>query len=217
MLSIYNYKVYSTYINTISNKYGSLLKVELIEVLKDEKKNIIFRHKAYYEKTDDIAEIRVCLNPDNKFDEIIFKPIWFDKYYKPNEKPPLNRIESDSIHKSNAFEFANRTFSDCTKNNFLKLTQANATRRLSNSLTIEKLQSTCENLTKEFGVLLDFNLVEILSDNYRIIYRYKAKYTKTNDFLEFRVYTNMEHKFAGIWCEDKWFDKFYESNEKGKN
>lgn len=115
------------------------------------------------------------------------------------------------------FESANRSFKDCSKNNFLKLTTNNATRRLTNSLTNVKLQSSCEKLTKEYGELIDFNLVEILSDNYRIIYRYKAKYEKRYNFLEFRIYTNMENKFSGIFWKDKWIDDFYEDNESPKN
>jgi hypothetical protein len=116
----------------------------------------------------------------------------------------------------NAFEFANRSFKDCSKNNFLNLTPNNATRRLANSLTTAKLQSSCDKLTKEYGELIDFTLVEILCDNYRIIYRYKAKYEKTNDFIEFRISTNMQNKFAGIFWKDKWFDEFYEDNESSK-
>jgi hypothetical protein len=214
LLSKYNYKTYSEYISTISKTYGSLLKVEFTEALKDTKRNLIFRYKAYYEKTDDVAEIRVYLNPENKFDYILFKPVWFDKYYAANEKAPLNKIETDSTHTSNAHEFVDRTFNNCSKGNFLKLTTVNATRRLANSLTTEKLNAACDTLTKDFGKLIDFNLIEILSDNYRIIYRYKAKFEKTKHFLELRTSTNMEHKFMGIYCKDKWFDKYYEDTEE---
>ena len=216
-LELYKYKIFAEQLGAISNKYGSLLKVELIEALKTEKLNFILRYKAYYSMTDYIPEIRVYLNSEYKIDGIIFKSVWFDEYYTQYGMPPLNKIEIDSIHKSNAYEFANRTFKDCSKNDFLKLTTANASKGLANSLTIQKLQSSCEQLTKEFGEVAEFNLVEILSDNYRIIYRYKAKYTKTNDLLEFRVYTNMEHKFTGIWCEDNWLDKFYEDKQTPKS
>jgi hypothetical protein len=217
-LELYKYKNFSEQITAISETYGSLLKVDFIEELKNDKLNyFIFRFKAYYKLTDNIAEIRVYLNSENKIDGITFRQIWYDKYYKENEMPPLNSIEIDSIHKAKAYEFANRTFKDCSKGDFLKLTTDNAVTGLMKVLTIQKLKNSCEKLTKEFGNVIDFNLVEILSDNHRIIYRYKAKYTKTQSFLEFKVYTNMEHKFTGIWCEDKWLDKFYEIDKTSKN
>lgn len=63
----------------INNDCGELQELSLQEILKD-KQSYIFRYKAKYSATNRQPEIRVYTNFNHKFDGIIYKPNWQDKY-----------------------------------------------------------------------------------------------------------------------------------------
>lgn len=63
----------------INNDCGELQELNLQEILKD-KERYIFRYKAKYSATNRQPEIRVYTNFNHKFDGIIYKPNWQDKY-----------------------------------------------------------------------------------------------------------------------------------------
>lgn len=216
---IEKYKSEKVFLNCteINKKSGKLKKLHLQEVLKDSASNYIFRFKAFYEKTEEVREIRVYTNSEFKFDGIIHNPWYYNKYYKFGEKAIFYKLNLDTLNKkyiANAYEFADKTFRNCQEGNFLKLTQENATKRLENSLTTEKLVKACNEVYSKFGNLISLDLFEVLSDGYRIIYRYKAKYKKVANFREIVIMTNLEHKFGAIYINDNWNDTFKEEEKK---
>lgn len=63
----------------INKDCGELQELHLQEILSD-KKSYIYRYKAKYSATAKEPEIRVYTNLNHKFDGIIYKPEWLDKY-----------------------------------------------------------------------------------------------------------------------------------------
>lgn len=197
----------------INEVYGQLIKINLVEIVKDGTR-LIFRYMPKYEKIDRKTEIRVYVNQKNKFIGIISKPYWFKKLYDWKQNAPFIKVNVDTINKKyieSTFDFANSTY-EC-QNNYLELSEKIATKRLTKSLTDFKIAKSCNESYNELGKLVELNLAEVLTDNEtRIVYRYKSKYSKSNDVFEILVVSNMENKFDGIFRR-KWFDKFYEWNE----
>lgn len=63
----------------INESCGELLDLKLAEIL-SEKRGYIYRFKARYSNTTCKPEIRVYTNLNHKFDGLIYKPEWQDKY-----------------------------------------------------------------------------------------------------------------------------------------
>ena len=72
--------------NNYNSAYGKLLKIKLSEILTNNTGNKFFRYKATFSKTENIAEIRIYTNSENKFDGIIIFAKWTDKYSEYKEK-----------------------------------------------------------------------------------------------------------------------------------
>lgn len=200
----------------INKVYGQLIKINLAEIVKDGS-NLIFRYKPKYEKIDRATEIRVYVNQENKFNGIISKPYWYAKLYDWSENAPFIKLNLDTIKQKyidGAFTFASKTYT--CENDYLELSEEIATKRLTKSLTDEKITKSCIESNNELGKLVELKLVEVLTDNEtRIVYRHKSKYSKSNEIFEIVVISNIENKFDGI-IRRKWFDKFYEINQEPK-
>jgi len=63
----------------INKDCGELSELKLQEVLTD-KTSYIYRYKAKYSATTKEPEIRVYTNLNHKFDGLIYKPLWLDRY-----------------------------------------------------------------------------------------------------------------------------------------
>ncbi len=216
LLKEYDFKKQVALSKQINNIYGNLVKIDLVEVLKDEQSNYILRHKGYYDKADEISELRVHTNANFKFSGVTFHPWYIKKYKKFGKETSLEKLHIDSLNLKNiekAYDFADRNFR-CNSNNFVKLTNENSIQRLRLSSTKEKLIERCENIYKEYGSLVSFTLHEVLTDGYRNIYRYKAIYDQTDELIEIVVYTNFEHKFMAAGNKGDWNDVYEEVQPK---
>ena len=72
--------------DSYNSAYGKLLEIKISEILTNKTGNKFFRYKATFSKTENIAEIRVYTNSENKFDGIIIFAKWTDKYSEYKEK-----------------------------------------------------------------------------------------------------------------------------------
>lgn len=114
----------------------------------------------------------------------------------------------------NNFNFVSGTFYGCEKNNFPKLNPEIATDKLIGQLTQQTLEKACSEINNSHGNLTELNLTEVLEDiNSNRIYRYQAKYEKTDKIAELRLYLNSENKYTGITFRQNWYDKYYKINE----
>ncbi|WP_299117163.1 hypothetical protein [uncultured Winogradskyella sp.] len=68
-----------------NSTHGTLVKLNLSEILYDKTGYKYYRFKATFSKNQKIAEIRVYTNSKNKLDGIIIKPIWKNDYSEYNE------------------------------------------------------------------------------------------------------------------------------------
>ena len=68
----------------INKMCGEIKELKLVQIL-HEKRGYIYRFKAKYSEASCAPEIRVYTNLDHKFDGLIYKPKWEDKYapYNP--------------------------------------------------------------------------------------------------------------------------------------
>ena len=68
----------------INKMCGEIKELKLVQILY-EKRGYIYRFKAKYSEASCEPEIRVYTNLDHKFDGLIYKPNWEDKYapYNP--------------------------------------------------------------------------------------------------------------------------------------
>ena len=129
-------------------------------------------------------------------------------------------IAIDSVSKTekkSAYEFAYQTFTNCDTFNFPELTDKNATERLVYLWTHKKNKviETCEKYNAVYGKMNTLKLAEILGDNTDTKYfRYKAKFSKTDNTAEIRVFTNSNKKFSGIIIIPEWNDVYSEAPMK---
>jgi len=136
--------------------------------------------------------------------------------------PKKIKIAIDTVDKSVkelAYNFAYGTFANCESYEFPELTAENATEYLINFWKKEKNQviETCNRCNSEYGKLLKLNLSEVLYDKYENkFFRYKAKYSKTENTAEIRIYVNSENKLSGIIIKELWTDKYLEFDKKSK-
>lgn len=200
----------NNYSKTIYDEYGNITKVVLHEVLKDTKSNYLLRYKGYYDKKDNISEIRIFTNSEFKFTNILLYPWFINKFIEFPKKLNLEKLSIDSFNREElerVHEFAYKSFR-CNSANFPKLTTENAVKKWRNWSTNENMNLRCESIYDSYGSLKNIKLHDVLSDGVRTIYRYKAEYDKTDDIMEIIVLTNVENKFIGSIFIGSWRDEY---------
>lgn len=219
LLKNYNLSDQDDLAKQIKKEYGNLLKVTLHETLKGKDGSFILRYKGFYDNVDDISEIRVTTNSLFKFSSIIFFPWYYKQLVEVWQKVPFENVEIkniDSSYVQRATDFADRTFR-CNSANFLKLTTENSTKRLRNWYSIEKLNWLCEKRYEYYGSLIYLDLNDIVTDGYRIMYRYKAEYERVEEVLEIVVFTDPNHKLITTQLIGIWREKYKDVNFEKSN
>jgi hypothetical protein len=67
----------------------------------------------------------------------------------------------------------------------------------------------CEKYSHQYGRLKSLSLAEVIgSKNGDKCFRYKAKFSHSDEVVEIRVFTNPEYKYNEITLIKKWYEKF---------
>jgi hypothetical protein len=116
------------------------------------------------------------------------------------------------IYIENATNFAKSQFESCKTKNYIPISKSVAVPWLVRNLTITDMKNTCSIINEKYGELLDLKIEQTLLYKDRYVYRFKAKYSKKEDFSEIRVYSNLKHKYNGIFFRPIWNDKYTKMN-----
>lgn len=124
--------------------------------------------------------------------------------------PKIVKLEPTQVtatQKSRAYEFGKRILNTCNTSRFKPFTKEEATDKVIQNTTVERLSSTCRKFTIKYGQFEDIRLVEVIKNNAdnSLIFRYKADYQRKFAQKELQVTLNSENKVAAIKSTD-WTD-----------
>ncbi len=120
----------------------------------------------------------------------------------------------DPIYIQKATEFAKSQFESCKTQNYIPITKDIADPWLVRNLTVEVTKNSCAEINEKYGDLIELKIEQTLLYKKNYIYRFKAKYSKNDEYREIRVYSNLDHKFTGLIFKRLWADKYAEFNPK---
>ncbi|MEZ0007253.1 PBP1b-binding outer membrane lipoprotein LpoB [Flavobacterium sp. 28YEA47A] len=126
--------------------------------------------------------------------------------------PKMIKLELSQVspsQKNKAYELGKRVLNACNTSKFKQFTKEEATEKVIQNTTIEKLSSTCRKFSIKYGKFEDIRLVEVIKNNAdeSLIFRYKADYQRKFIQKELQVTMNKENKVAAIRSTD-WSDVY---------
>lgn len=111
--------------------------------------------------------------------------------------------------KNKAYELGKRVLNACNTSKFKPFTKEEATDKVIQNTTIERLSSTCRKFSIKYGKFEDLRLVEVIRNNTdeSLIFRYKADYQRKFAQKELQVTLDKDNKVAAIRSTD-WTDSY---------
>lgn len=114
----------------------------------------------------------------------------------------------DKVYIQRATDFAKAQFECCKTQKYVPITNDIAIPYLVKSWNEEETRRVCEEINQDYGDLIELKLTQTLYYNQSYIYRFKAKYSKLEEYSEIRVSTNLEHKFNSYIFKPIWLEKY---------
>lgn len=132
--------------------------------------------------------------------------------FNSTKKPDIEVLASEEINpalKSKAYGLGKRILNTCNTSKFKPFTTQEATDKVIQNTTLERLSSTCSKYLLKYGQFKDIQLVEVIKNNKdnSHIFRYKAEYQRKFIQKELQVTMNDENKVAAIKSTD-WTDVY---------
>lgn len=129
-----------------------------------------------------------------------------------SSKPKIEVLASEDVNpalESRAYEFGKRILNTCNTSKFKPFTTEEATEKVIQNTTLERLSSTCQKYLIKYGRFKDIKLVEVIKNNSdnSYIFRYKAEYQRDYKQKELQVILNEENKVSAIKSTD-WADVY---------
>lgn len=126
--------------------------------------------------------------------------------------PKIAKLELSQVstsQKNRAYELGKRILNACNTSKFKPFTKEEATEKVIQNTTLEKLSSTCRKFSIKYGQFEDIRLVEVIKNNSdnTLIFRYKADYQRKFAQKELQVTLNNENKVSSIRSTD-WTDAY---------
>ena len=118
----------------------------------------------------------------------------------------------EPLYIQKATEFAKSQFESCKTQNYIPITKDIAEPWLVRNLTVEVTKKSCAEINEKYGDLINLKIEQTLFYKKKYIYRFKAKYSKTNEYCEIRVYSNLDHKFTGLIFKRLWTNVYTKFN-----
>lgn len=127
-----------------------------------------------------------------------------------SSKPKIEVLASEDVNsglESKAYEFGKRILNTCNTSKFKPFTKEEATDKVIQNTTLERLSNTCQKYLIKYGQFKDIKLVEVIRNNNdnTHIFRYKAEYQRKFTQKELQVTMNEENKVSAIKSTD-WTD-----------
>lgn len=116
-------------------------------------------------------------------------------------------LEVTDFQKQRAYDLGKRVLNTCNTSKFKPFTTSEATEKVIQNTTLERLSSTCSKYLIKYGRFEDIKLVEVIrnNDDNSLVFRYKANYQRKYTQKELQVTLNEENKVAAIKSTD-WSD-----------
>lgn len=116
-------------------------------------------------------------------------------------------LEVTDFQKQRAYDLGKRVLNTCNTSKFKPFTTSEATDKVIQNTTLERLSSTCSKYLIKYGRFEDIKLVEVIrnNDDNSLVFRYKANYQRKYTQKELQVTLNEENKVAAIKSTD-WSD-----------
>lgn len=126
--------------------------------------------------------------------------------------PKTAKIELAQVspsQKNKAYELGKRILNACNTSKFKPFTKEEATDKVIQNTTLEKLSSTCRKFSIKYGQFEDIRLVEVIKNNSdnTLVFRYKADYQRKFAQKELQVTLNSDNKVSAIRSTD-WTDVY---------
>ncbi|MFC6095294.1 hypothetical protein ACFPVY_01430 [Flavobacterium qiangtangense] len=128
------------------------------------------------------------------------------------KKARIEVLASEEVNpalKSKAYDLGKRILNTCNTSKFKPFTTEEATDKVIQNTTLERLSSTCQKYLLKYGQFKDIKLVEVVKNNTdnTQIFRYKAEYQRKFTQKELQVTMNEENKVSAIKSTD-WVDVY---------
>lgn len=126
------------------------------------------------------------------------------------KKARIEVLASEEVNpdlQSKAYELGKRILNTCNTSKFKPFTTEEATEKVIQNTTLERLSSTCSKYLLKYGQFKDIKLVEVIKNNTdnSHIFRYKAEYQRKFTQKELQVTLNEDNKVSSIKSTD-WTD-----------
>jgi len=124
--------------------------------------------------------------------------------------PAVEKVEIREVtvaQKQKAYELGKRILNTCNTSKFKPFTSNEATEKVIQNTTLERLSSTCSKYLIKYGRFEDIKLVEVIrnKEDNSFVFRYKAEYQRKYTQKELQVTLNSEDKVSAIKSTD-WTD-----------
>ncbi len=124
----------------------------------------------------------------------------------PTEKPAESRFvtikpnEIDFTKKNKTYELGKRLLDACNTSKFKQFSKTEATDKVIQNATIEKISKTCQKINLRNGKFIDLDLLEILYDNQTDVYifRYDIDYEKKYFKRELKITLDNQNRISAI-------------------
>lgn len=113
-------------------------------------------------------------------------------------KMSFKEVSSQKV--TRAYNLGKRLLETCNTSKFKPFTKEEATDKVIQNATVEKLSKACQKTLFKFGKFIDLELLDITQDTQtnELVFRYKVKYEKTYFQKELYITINSEGKVAAI-------------------
>ncbi len=131
------------------------------------------------------------------------------KTSKPTEPEKVEVAAISEAQKSKAYTLGKRVLSACNTSKFKPFTKEEATDKVIQNTTLERLSATCRKFALKHGKFLDLRFIEAIrdEDDEEIVFRFKADYEKKYQQKELQVTLNKDNKVSAIKSTD-WTDNY---------
>lgn len=110
----------------------------------------------------------------------------------------------DMVKKDRAYELGKRVLEACNTSRFKPFSTSEATDKVRQNATKEKISSTCQKINLRYGRFKGLTLIEITHnrDTDEYVFRYSIDYEKKYFKKELKVTVNADNKVSGIATQE---------------
>ncbi|MGH2666296.1 hypothetical protein [Flavobacterium sp.] len=112
----------------------------------------------------------------------------------------VNVSDVEAVKKNRAYDLGHRLLETCNTSRFKPFTNEEATEKVIQNATIERISATCKKINIRNGRFLSLNLIDVMHDeiNNQYIFRYNINYEKKYFKRELTVVVDPDNKVSAI-------------------